>query len=365
MSGTSEKTIKKSLFEEDKKTALEAIAQAQFIAFAPYVFQASVIMRDSGILNYIEDARSEGATIDQVQEKVGMSHYAVRVLMEAGLGIGLLYRKNNKYFLAKTGHIFLNNNMTRVNTDFMRDICVDGSVDMKQSLLDGKPRGLKHLGNWETIYQGLFHLPEPAKTSWFAFDHYYSDNVFPEAIPLVFESSPKNILDIGGNTGKWAQMCLEYDKNVQVGIADMPEVINIAKKNIESLGYQDRVSYYPLNILQHDIVLPKNYDVIWMSQFLDCFADEEIIFILDKCHDALADNGRIFINETFWDRQRFDTSAFSLQMTSLYFTTMANGNSQLYDSSLYLEFIEKTGFELIREIDDVGLTHTIFELRKK
>jgi SAM-dependent methyltransferase len=352
-------------FDKDKKRALEAISLAQFIAFAPYVFQASVILRDSGILKYVEDSRNEGITIDDVAAEVNLSLYAVRVLLEAGLGIGLVFRKDEKYFLAKTGHFFLNDPMTQINTDFMRDVCYDGAQDLLQSLKEGKPRGLRHLGNWETIYQGLSVLPEPAKTSWFNFDHFYSDKAFPEALPLLFERNPKKIMDIGANTGKFTIACLEYDADVEVGLVDLQIQLDVARQNIDRVGYGNRVAYHERNILDDKTELPASYDIIWMSQFLDCFADNEIVFILRKCYNALADGGSVFINETFWDRQKFEASAFSLQMTSLYFTTMANGNSQMYDSEVYLKLIDETGFAVVRQIDNIGLSHTILELKKK
>ncbi len=353
------------MFETDKKSALDAISHAQFIAFAPYIFQASVILRDSGILATIEKARVEGTTIDEVAASVKMSRYGVRILMEAGLGIGLLYKKEEKYFLAKTGHFFLNDAMTRVNTDFMRDVCYDGAQDLKVSIEQGKPIGLRHLGNWETIYQGLSILPEPAKESWFNFDHYYSDNAFPEALPLVFAHHPKKIMDIGANTGKFTLACLDYNSEVEVGLVDLQVQLNVAKQNIEAAGYSHRVQYHQRNVLDNTTELPEGYDIIWMSQFLDCFADDEIISILQKCHRALGDNGRVFINETFWDKQRFEASALSLQMTSLYFTTMANGNSQMYDSHVFLKLIDKAGFEVVQQTDNICQSHTILDLKKK
>jgi len=356
---------KLAAFDTDKKSALDAISMAQFIAFAPYVFQASVILRDSGILSEVEKAHKNGITLEEVVAVVNMSQYAVRVLLEAGLGIGLVYRKNDKYHLAKTGHFFLNHDMTRINTDFMRDVCYDGAQDLLASLKDGKPRGLRHLGNWDTIYQGLSILPEPAKESWFKFDHFYSDKAFPEALPIIFNTPPGRVMDIGANTGKFSIACLEYDPNVEVGLVDLKIQLDVARKNLEDAGFTSRVQYHDRNILDPQSKLPSGYDVIWMSQFLDCFADDEIVFILNKCHEALPANGRIFINETFWDRQRFEASAFSLQMTSLYFTTMANGNSQMYDSAVYLKLLDQTGFELVNQHDHIGLSHTILELRKK
>lgn len=353
------------LFSNDTMSAVDAISKAQFIAFAPYIFQASVLLRDKGILKIVDDAKSEGISIDDIRDKVGMTHYAVRVLLEAGLGIGLVYRRDEKYILTKTGHFFINHQMSVVNTDFMRDVCYDGAQDLKDSLEQGKPCGLRHLGDWETIYQGLSLLPEPAKTSWFNFDHFYSDNAFPEALPLVFAGSPKRIMDIGANTGKFTLACLGYSSEVSVGLVDLQIQLDVAKQHIEAAGYGHRVSYHARNVLDAAAELPTGYDVIWMSQFLDCFADQEIVAILRKCHQALPDHGRIFINETFWDVQKFPASAFSLQMTSLYFTTMANGNSQMYDSEVFLQFIDAAGFDVVKKHDIIGLSHTVLELKKK
>ena len=356
---------KGGLFETDNKSALQAISHAQFIAFAPYVFHASVLLRDKGILKIVETSRSEGITLEDIIPQVAMSPYGVRILLEAGLGIDLVFRKGDKFFLSKTGHFFLNDKMTRVNTNFMLDVCDKGAADLEESIETSKPVGLKHIGDWETIYQGLSILPEPAKTSWFDFDHFYSDNAFPEALPMVFENKPKRIMDIGANTGKFTLACLNYNTDVEVGLVDLQVQLNVAQKNIEEAGFADRVQYHERNVLDKGGDLPKGYDVIWMSQFLDCFADDEIILILEKCHNALEEGGSIFINETFWDRQRFEASALSLQMTSLYFTTIANGNSQMYDSKVFLDLIDKAGFAVVNDTDNIGLSHTILELKKK
>ena len=355
----------KRFFENDNKPARQAIQDAQFIAFAPYVFQASVLLRDKGILAFVEAARAQGRTIKEVADAVNLPYYGTRVLMEAGLGIGLLYQREGSYFLSKTGHVFLNHPMARINTDFMRDVCYEGARDLEASIEDGKPRGLRHLGNWDTIYQGLSSLPEPAGKSWFAFDHYYADLAFPEVLPFVFHSSPMRILDIGANTGNWAMACMEYDKNVHVGLLDLDNLLSVANTAIEKAGYNNRVTYHPHDILDNALPLPTGYDVLFMSQFLNCFTDKQIISILHKCHKALDEKGRIVINEVFWDCQQFEAGAFSLQMASLYFTTMANGNSQIYDSEVYLKVIDETGFEVINRQDHIGLSHTILELRKK
>lgn len=353
------------LFEQDKLSALDALDRAQLIAFAPYVWEATKLLVDKGILKLVDEAHQSGITLEDIAKQTNMSLYGVRILLEAALGLGLVIRKGDKFILAKTGYMLLNNTMTRINFEFMRDCCSKGAEALGDSIEESKPLGLKTLGNWETIYQGLSILPSPAKESWFAFDHYYSDNAFPEALKIVFDKPIKKILDIGGNTGKWTLQCLQHDDKVQMGILDLKVQLNVAKQNIDEAGFSGRVQYHEHNVLDSSLKIPSGYDVIWMSQFLDCFSDNEIRMILNKCYDVADGNTRIFINETFWDRQRFPTSAFALQMTSLYFTTMANGNSQMYDSKVFYKIVEEAGFDIVAQHDQIGLSHTIIELKKK
>ncbi len=351
-------------FNTDERTALESIEYAQFIAYAPVVFQAAMAMRKLGILALVEKAGKKGITAEEIVSKTGVSEYGVRVLVEAGLGIGLLIINDEKYTITKTGYYILQDPMTHANLDWMQDICYRGLFDLTKSIETGKPEGLKTLGNWPTLYEGLAHMQPHEQKSWLAFDHYYSSDSFPVVLPHVFSNHPKKILDIGGNTGKWALKCAAYDKDVKVTIADLPGQIKMAEANISAAGFSDRVSFYPINILDESNKFPKGHDVIWMSQFLDCFSDDEIVSILKRCFEALDDDGQVFILEPFWDRQKFKVSAFCLQMTSLYFTNIANGNSQMYNSEIFIRLIKKAGFEVREIIDNIGVSHTLLKCSK-
>lgn len=351
-------------FSKDTRNALEAKEYAQWIAFAPVVFQASRILRDNGILKQIEKSRRLGISLDELVEKLQQPLYAVRVLVEAGLGIGLIYLQNDNYFLTKAGYFILNDELTRVNMNFTQDICYEAMMSLDKSLETGKPEGLKVLGNWNTLYEGLSTLKEPAKTSWFDFDHYYSDNAFEQVLPLVFKEKHKRVLDIGGNTGKWSVACANYSPEVHMTIMDLPGQTRMAKENIKSKNLSERIDFYETNILDESIPFPKGFDGIWMSQFLDCFSDDEIISILKRSANVLERDGYIYILELFWDKQRFPASAFCLQMTSLYFTAVANGNSQMYDSKVFLNLVKQAGLEVVEQIDNIGVSHSLLKCKK-
>jgi ubiquinone/menaquinone biosynthesis C-methylase UbiE len=347
-------------FRQDNLSALEAKEKAQWIAFAPMVFQATRALRNTGILARVESAR-EGITLQDLVEELGLSAYGVRVLVEAALGIGLLTETEGKYFLTKTGLFILHDKLTQVNIDFVHDVCYQGMFSLEESIRTQKPEGLKVFGTWPTIYEGLSSLPPDVQRSWFGFDHFYSDMSFPDVLPLVFRSNPVRMLDIGGNTGKWALQCFRHNEQVEITIMDLPGQVGMAREKIRAANFEDRIHFYECNVLDESQPFPEGFDAVWMSQFLDCFSDDQILSILQRCRTALKPGGRVFILEPFWDRQRFQAAAFSLQQTSLYFTAMANGNSQMYHSQTFIELVRRAGFSIESHHDGIGVSHTLLE----
>lgn len=352
-------------FSKDKKSAFEAIEAAQWIAHGPVIFQVARVLRNSGILKVIEESRKIGLTNEEISEKVKLSLYGVRVLLESGLGLGLVLVNDKKYTLGKTGHYILNDPLTITNMNFVHDVNYNGFFHLDESIQTGKPVGLKHFGEWNTIYEGLSELPPHVQKSWFEYDHYFSDDAFPLVLPLVYNGSTKNILDIGGNTGKWAIASSKFAPDVHITIMDLPGQLNVARKKIEELGLQDKVSFLPVNILDEQTKIPAGFDAIWMSQFLDCFSEAEIVSILKRCADALDENGQIIIMEPFWDLQKFEVGAFCLQQLSVYFTVMANGNSQMYSSDTFIKCIEKANLEIVEQTDNIGLSQTLLKCKKR
>src|SRR5678815_5293133 len=242
-----------SFFTMDKKTAFQAKEAAQWIAFGPVVFQSARTLRNSGILTIIEGTGAVGVTLEEIAVKAKLPLYGVRVLLESGLSMGLVLVNDHKYTLAKTGYFILHDPLTKTNMDFVHDVCYKGLFDLDKSIEHGKPEGLKEFGNWKTIYEGLSQLPEHVQKSWFSFDHFFSDDAFPKVLPQVYHNGITKLLDIGGNTGKWATASVKYSPDVQVTIMDLPGQLNVAKAKIEQLGLDERISFLPVNILDETI----------------------------------------------------------------------------------------------------------------
>ena len=360
----------KKIYTKEQLSAVEAQRRAEFIAWGPAVFQSQRLMIKLGLLDMLRDCGEEGLTRAEIAERTGLSDYAAKCLLEASLCIGsvLVDADNGRYTLSKTGWFLLNDPATRVNIDFNHDVNYEGWFHLEEALLEGRPAGLRHFGSWPTVYEGLSQLPEQVQKSWFGFDHFYSDSSFPEALEIVFgKYGVKSLYDVGGNTGKWALRCVEHDKEVEVTVLDLPQQIEMMRENTKGKPGAERIKGYGINVLDAAAAFPEReggLDAIWMSQFLDCFSMDEITSILSRAREAMTADTRLFIMETLWDRQRFDTAAFCLTMTSLYFTAIANGNSKMYNMEDMLQCVNDAGLRLENVYDGLGQGHSILVTRK-
>lgn len=343
----------------DTKTALEAQYEAQRIAFAPIVFQVARSMRDLGILEALYANDKKGLTLDEIAKETSLSKYGVQTLLETSLSADIVKINNDKYHITKTGYFLLKDKMTRINMDYNHDVNYQGLYYLDDAIREGKASGLKVFGEWETIYPALSSLPTKAQNSWFAFDHYYSDTAFEEAIQILLRNKPKRILDIGGNTGKFSIRLAQTDIDTHITIVDLPEQIKLAQENINNVHLEHQIDFIGLNVLDHTKNIPTGYDIIWMSQFLDCFKEEDIVQLLKRVKDSMHEDAYIYIMEPLWDKQRFETSAYCIINTSPYFTTMANGYSKMFNATDMIDYINKAGLHVVEEIDNVGICQSI------
>ncbi len=346
--------------------AFDALQEAQKIAFAPFVFQATVSLRNLGILDFIFNNNANGGVRrTEISEHLNISDYGLSVLLEIAESSDIVEKDDTgKYELTKIGYFLNYNQMTAANINFTQDICYKGLYHLQEAIETKKPSGLKELGDWPTIYEGLSKLTPKQQKSWFAFDHYYSDEIFGEALQTVFEKKPKLLFDIGGNTGKFAILCCKHSEDINVKIFDLPGQLNKALAHAEKNGFDDRISGQEIDWLSENPSIPHGADTIWMSQFLDCFSKKEILTILKAAVSAMDANTELVIIETYTDRQQYGSAKLTLEATSLYFTALANGNSKMYTAEEFKQLIDEAGLRL--ETDKkVGDFHTMFVCKKK
>ena len=359
--------MSEDIFQPKKLTAYEAISEAQKIAYAPLVFQATRVMRDLGVLDLLDQHSDIGISAEQIAKNLGISLYGIETLLESGLSAGIVekHEEYERYVLSKVGYFLLHDQMTRINMDYNHYICYLGMYYLEEAIKTGKPAGLRVFGdNWNTLYEALPHLPDKIKNSWYAFDHYYSDSASPAALPIIFEHQPKTLLDIGTNIGKFSILAAKYNPDIEITMVDLPDQLDNAIAKVNEAGLSERIQPLALDLLDENSTLLENMDIYWLSQFLSCFSKNEIISILKKITNVMSDDSIVYVLETCWDTQQHEPAAFSLINTSLYFTAIASGNSKMYHSKELIECFEAAGLTLTNTINNLGICSTLFECKK-
>lgn len=354
--------MKKEILKDRYLSVIEAQFEAQKIAFAPIIFQVARSMRDLKILDILFKHR-DGLTLDELTNLSNIPRLNLQVLCESAASVNIIYAENDKFYISKIGLFIKNDEMTNINLNFNHFINYIGLYDLDKSILEEKPLGLKHFGTWDTIYQGISSLKSDAKKAWLQFDHFYSDNSFKEAINLLESLNPKSILDIGGNTGKFAIAYKQQNPKIDITVLDLPQQIKMLKRNIYENNTHN-ISTIEANILHDNLKVSQSFDIIWMSQFLDCFNHEQIIQILEKIKNSIDKNTQIVIMEPFWDRQTNKTAAFCIINTSPYFTALANGNSKMFKFEDLDNCIQKAGLKIIQIHDNIGKWQSIIRCVK-
>ncbi len=334
-------------------------AEAHRIAYAPLFFQGARAAQRLGLLDALADAPA-GLDEGTLHAQTGASPYAITLALNACTSLQMVSRVGDRFQITGVGVAFLRDSQLQKSAEFVHHVCHQGAFHMEEALRTGRPAGLRVHGEWSTVYEAVPHLPTPVRESWYAYDHQYSDAIFVRAIRFLRHRFVRRVLDVGANTGRFARLA---GANMDVTMLDHPAELAIARRNVDEAGVGDRVHAHPIELLDHSAVFPGGHDAAWMSQVLDCFAEDDIVGILERARAALLPGGRVFVVESFTDRQPTEAAEIALHGLSLYFACIANGNSRMYSADVLIRCGERAGLTL-EEDRTLGPWHTLLVFRK-
>lgn len=343
---------------------LQAFEKAQSIAFAPFVFQAVAAAKDCGLLQALGESDSP-LPVSALAQKVALSEYAVTVLCDILESSEVIERdENHAYRLSRVGECLIYDQMTEVNFDFSNLVNYAPLKHTLKALQSGKPAGLKEYDEtWTTIYPHLKDLPQKSRRAWFAFDHFHSDSAYQAALNILKDRQVRYFVDIGGNTGRFTKKALATWQDSRACIVDLPEQIGLMRQNTNLKSLQNRIDTVPINWLDPDAqpLIKEKVDLIWMSQFLDCFSRAEAVSILKRVKNLARQNGAtVAILEPLVDHQRNRAATLSIACSSLYFSCLANGNSKFFSSEELKSIIDESGLTIKSISEPIGVGHSLY-----
>ena len=112
-------------------------------------------------------------------------------------------------------------------------------------------------------------------------------------------SAHRKMLDVGGGSGAFAAAILQAAPQIEVGIFDLPEVIEAAKLRFANVPLSANWALHPGSFKTN--LLPEGYDLITLSRILHDHDDDVAQALLAKIYSALPTGGRLLIIEPMAD----------------------------------------------------------------
>lgn len=134
------------------------------------------------------------------------------------------------------------------------------------------------------------------------------------AMMLNLTASNK-MLDVGGGSGAYSMGMIDNNSELNAVVFDLPHVIPLTKKYVDSFRLKDRISFIEGNYLTDDF--GTGYDLILLSAIVHINSYEQNHSLIQKCAESLNSGGQIVIKDWVMNETRTEPlggALFALNM---------------------------------------------------
>jgi len=171
-----------------------------------------------------------------------------------------------------------------------------------------------------------------------------SQHMIAEQVLAAFDfSAYASALDIGGGVGEFLDHLSRCQPQLQLGLMDLPPVIEQARARQSGAEHQRR-RFYPGSFLEVEI--PGGYDLITLVRVLHDHDDEVVRCLLSRCAQAMSAGGRLLIAEPL--AKTTGAEAMGDAYFGMYLFAMGQGRPRSFKE--YQGFLQQAGFRRVRHI---------------
>ena len=323
-----------------KQVTPERLMELSFAYAPPLIISA-------GVSNQVFDSLGDGAkTPEQVAEKTGASARALRILMNALVGLGLLKKdRQGKYSLTPESAAFLLSKNPGTHAGFFGTIApqiISRWLRLSDIVREGRPAVAV---NQETEGTEFFSQ--------------LVENIIPLSYPPAQKladhlkvAKTKNeirVLDLAAGSGIWGIALAQKSPGLRVTAVDWAGMIPTTKRITQKFGVGDRFNYVEGDILEANF--GSGYDIAILGHILHSEGEDRSRQLLAKTFRALISGGTIAIAEWLVNDDR------TKPLPSLMFAVQMLVNTEKGDTFSFNEiknWLEKAGFKKVRKVEAPG-----------
>jgi len=318
---------------------------------------APPLIISAGVNNKVFDSLQDSAkTSEQIAEMTGASPRALRILMNALVGLELLKKdRQGRYSLKQESAAFLLSNKGATHAGFFGAIApqlISRWVRLSDIVREGRPAVAV---NQETEGTEFFSR--------------LVENIIPMSYPpaqklgdhlkLAKTKNEIRVLDLAAGSGIWGIALAEKSPRVRVTTVDWAGIIPTTKRITQKFGVSDRFNHIEGDILEANF--GSGYDIATLGHILHSEGAERSRQLLKKTFRALKAGGIIAIAEWLVNDKRTEPTH------SLMFAVQMLVNTEKGDTFSFNEikgWLEEAGFKKVRKLQAPGPSPLILATKR-
>lgn len=278
--------------------------------------------------------------VAQIAQACDVPPVRMRVLVQAGAGLGLLRRhRDGRFGLALRGASLL-------GVPGLQEMILHHRAlyaDLADAAAFWRGGGETRLAQFWPYVFGAAGASNPEVTATYSELMAQSQVLVAEdTLAMVSLSGVSRLMDVGGGTGAFLAAVGKAYPQIRLDLFDLPVVLEGAQKRLAASGFADRLTLHPGSF--RDGRLPRGADAISLVRVLYDHDDPTVAELLRAAHDALPTGGRVIISEPMSGGSVPDRA------TDVYFAvyTLAMQTGRTRSASEISDLLQGAGFTNIR-----------------
>lgn len=285
-------------------------------------------------------------TYEEIARENGTDPRATRIVLDALIALGLVEKRDGRYFLGPMSETFLVRGKPEYVGDF-RHVALalwDGMAHLNETLKTGKPLSrldtAAELEVWQKLVLGILPIVRPVAQA------------LCRILDIGGQRKALRVLDIAGGSSIFGLTILEHDPSAAVTQIDWPNVNAVAKRFGVEKGLGGEIRFIDGEFRTAPIE-ENNYDLVIASNFcrFESPAGNHELFV--RAHRALRQSGLFVINDFLPNEERTGPT-FALRFSVYVLTHTPSG--ECYTLSQYSRWLEEAGFDAVQAHGDLADT---------
>src|SRR5213080_499455 len=308
---------------------------------------APPLIISAAVSNKVFDSLENGAkTSEQIAEETGASARALRILMNALVGLNLLKKdRQEKYSLTQESATFLLSNKLGTHAGFFGTIApqlISRWLRLSDIVREGRPAiAVNQETEGTEFFSQLVERIIPMS--------YPPAQKLGDHLKLGKAKNEIRVLDLAAGSGIWGIALTQKSPRVRVTAVDWAGMIPTTKRITRKFGVEGRFNYVEGDILEASF--GSGYDVATLGHILHSEGEDRSRQLLKKTFRALKSGGTVAIAEWLVKDDRTEP------LPSLMFAVQMLVNTEKGDTFSFNEikrWLQEAGFKKVRKLEAPG-----------